>query len=92
MGEGVNHIVKRGEVQIVQALQSPGSSPGSVQVVENGKRGSICSNRFATGFFYFKLPDGIERLENLCVEVASTEEQTGNQLSYKFTQLTLNLR
>ena len=65
MGEGVNHIVKRGEVQIVQAVQSL----RSVQVVENGKSGSICSNRFARGFFYFKLPDGIERLENLSIEV-----------------------
>ena len=44
------------------------------------------------GFFYFKLPNGIERLENLRVEVTSTEEQTGNQLSYKFTLPTLNLR
>jgi hypothetical protein len=33
-GEGVNHIVKRGEVQIVQAVQSL----RSVQVVTNQKR------------------------------------------------------
>ena len=50
------------------------------------------SNQIATGFVYFKLPNGIERLENLRVEVTSTEEQTGNQLSYKFTLPTLNLR
>jgi len=49
-------------------------------------------NQIATGFFYFKLPSGIERLENLRVEVTSTEEQTGSQLSYKFTLPTLNLR
>jgi hypothetical protein len=31
-GEGVNHIVKRGEVQIVQAIQSLRSTPrGAVQ-------------------------------------------------------------
>jgi len=55
LGEGVNHIVKKGEVQIVQAVQSPGSSPGSVENVLHQKSGSICSNRFATGFFYFKV-------------------------------------
>ena len=49
-------------------------------------------NQIATGFVYFRLPNGIERLENLRVEVTSTEEQTGHQLSYKFTLPTLNLR
>jgi hypothetical protein len=42
MGYGVNHRVKRGGVQIVPVVQSL----RSVQVVENGKSGSICSNRF----------------------------------------------
>ena len=46
MGEGVNHIVKRGEVQIVQAVQSL----CSVQIVgNNGSSRSNCS-RCSNGF------------------------------------------
>jgi hypothetical protein len=54
--------------------------------------GLLKPNQIAAGFLYFKLPSGIERLENLRVEVTSTEEQTGIPLSYKFTLPTLNLR
>jgi hypothetical protein len=63
MGEGVNHIVKRGEVQIVQAVQSPGSSPGSVQNVLHPKSGSICSNRFS-GSSGLKIRRVVGGLEN----------------------------
>jgi hypothetical protein len=48
-------------------------------------------NQTAVGFFYFKLPSGIKRLENLRLEVSPSEEQTGNQLSYKFSLPTLDL-
>ena len=48
-------------------------------------------NQIATGFFYFKLPSGMKRLENLRVEVAVSEEQTGNKLSYKFSLPILDL-
>jgi hypothetical protein len=69
-----------------------GRTLGSVGFVENVKISLLKPNQIATGFFYFKLLDGIERLENLRAEVTPSEEQTGNQLSYKFTLPTLNLR
>ena len=48
-------------------------------------------NQNAVGFFYFKLPSGVKKLENLRVEVTPTEEQTGKELSYKFSLPTLDL-
>ena len=48
-------------------------------------------NQMMTGFFYFKLPSGTKRLENLRVEVTPSEEQTGNPLSYKLTLPSLDL-
>ena len=50
---------KKGEVQIVQAVQSL----RSVQVVENGKSGSICSNRFS-GSSGLKIRRVVRGLEN----------------------------
>ena len=48
-------------------------------------------NQSAAGFLYFKLPSGAKKLENLRVEVTPSEEQTGKQLSYKFSLPTLDL-
>ena len=48
-------------------------------------------NQMATGFFYFKLPSGVTKLENLRVEVTPTEEQTGKQLAFKFVLPTLDV-
>ena len=52
---------------------------------------SLKPNQNAVGFFYFKLPSGVKKLENLRVEVTPTEEQTGKELSYKFSLPTLDL-
>jgi hypothetical protein len=48
-------------------------------------------NQNAVGFFYFKLPSGVKKLENLRVEVIPSEEQTGKELSYKFSLPALDL-
>jgi hypothetical protein len=40
-------------------------------------------NQYAAGFLYFKLPSGMKKLENLRIEVAPSEEETDNRLSYK---------
>ena len=48
-------------------------------------------NQIAAGFFYFKLPSGVTKLENLRLEVTPSQEQTGNQLSYKFSLPNLDL-
>ncbi len=42
-------------------------------------------NQMAAGFVYFKLPDGVERLDNLTVEVEPSEEKSGMRLSYKLS-------
>ena len=42
-------------------------------------------NQIATGFVYFKLPNGIKRLENLSIEITPTEEGTGQKESFKLT-------
>src|SRR5262245_23691305 len=56
MGEGVNHIVKRGEVQIVQAVQSL----CSVQIVgNNGSSRSNCS-RCSSGLKIRRVVGGLE--------------------------------
>jgi hypothetical protein len=43
---------------------------------------AAAANKTAAGFLYFKLPSGVKRLENLRLEVAPSEEQTGNKLSF----------
>ncbi|HTN73442.1 MAG TPA: hypothetical protein VMO00_20335 [Methylomirabilota bacterium] len=48
-------------------------------------------NQMAAGFFYFKLPSAVTKLENLRVEVTPSQEQTGKQLSFKFTLPTIDL-
>ena len=40
-------------------------------------------NQTAGGFVYFKLPDGVKKLENLTLEVQPSEDKTGRQLTYK---------
>jgi hypothetical protein len=40
-------------------------------------------NQYDAGFLYFKLPSGMKKLENLRIEVAPSEEETDNRLSYK---------
>lgn len=42
-------------------------------------------NQMAAGFVYFKLPGGVERLDNLTVEVELSEEKSGRRLSYKLS-------
>ena len=48
-------------------------------------------NQTAAGFVYFKLPDGVEKLGNLTVEVQPSEDKTGRQLTYKLTVRNLPL-
>jgi hypothetical protein len=48
-------------------------------------------NQVAVGFVYFKLPDGVKRLENLTVEVEPSEEKNGRRLSYKLSLPGLDL-
>jgi len=48
-------------------------------------------NQMAAGFVYFKFPDGVERLDNLTVEVELTEEKSGRRLSYKLSLPSLEL-
>ena len=42
-------------------------------------------NQTAAGFVYFKLPDGVEQIKNLSVEVQPSDDKTGKKLSYKLT-------
>jgi hypothetical protein len=44
------------------------------------------------GLFLFQAARWDQKTGNLTRKVTSTEEQTGNQLSYKFTLATVNLR
>jgi len=40
-------------------------------------------NQTAAGFVYFKLPDGVEQIKNLTVEVQPSDDKTGKRLTYK---------
>ena len=40
-------------------------------------------NQTAAGFVYFKLPDGVEQIKNLIVEVQPSDDKTGKRLTYK---------
>ena len=48
-------------------------------------------NQSAAGFLYFKLPAGVDKLQNLRVEATPSEEGTGERLSYKLVVPTLDL-
>jgi hypothetical protein len=48
-------------------------------------------NQSAAGFLYFKLPAGVNKLENLRVEATPSEEGTGDRLSYKLLLPTLDV-
>jgi hypothetical protein len=48
-------------------------------------------NQSAAGFLYFKLPPGVDKLDNLRVEATPSEEGTGDRLSYKLILPTLDL-
>jgi len=48
-------------------------------------------NQTATGFLYFKLPDGVQRLEKLTVQIEPSEEKSGKRLTYKLPLPTLDL-
>lgn len=48
-------------------------------------------NQSAAGFLYFKLPAGVDKLQNLRVEATPSEEGTGERLSYKLLLPTLDL-
>lgn len=48
-------------------------------------------NQSAAGFLYFKLPAGVDKLENLRVEATPSEEGTGDRLPYKLILPTLDL-
>jgi len=48
-------------------------------------------NQVAAGFAYFKLPDGVKKLQNLTVQVEASNEQNGNKITSKLSLPTLEL-
>ncbi len=48
-------------------------------------------NQVAGGFLYFKIPDGLQKLEKLTVEVGVFNEQGGNKITSKLSLPTLEL-
>jgi hypothetical protein len=48
-------------------------------------------NQSSAGFLYFKLPNGIQRLQNLKVEVTPADEQSATRLTYSLMIPTLEL-
>ncbi len=61
-----------------QTVQLQGVSPN---LAFNDAR--LKPNQTAAGFVYFKLPEGVEKLKNLTVEVQPSEDKTGKRLTYK---------
>jgi len=51
----------------------------------------IRPNQVAAGFAYFKLPDGVKKLQNLTVQVEASNEQNGNKITSKLSLPTLEL-
>jgi len=51
----------------------------------------VSPKQTALGFVYFKLPDGLKRLENLTVEAGASADPSGKKLSYKFALPPLQL-
>ena len=45
----------------------------------------------AAGFIYFKLPSGVSKLEKLRIEVAPSEEISGNKLEFVLPLPTIDL-
>lgn len=48
-------------------------------------------NQTAAGFIYFKLPSGVSKLEKLRIEVAPSEETSGNKLEFVLPLPTIDL-
>jgi hypothetical protein len=48
-------------------------------------------NQTAAGFLYYKLPGGVNRLENLRVEVSPAEDKTGEKLKFNLPLPTIDL-
>jgi hypothetical protein len=48
-------------------------------------------NQVASGFLYFRLPDGVKKLENLSLELQISEERTGKRPSFKLSLPTLDV-
>ncbi len=48
-------------------------------------------NQVAAGFAYFKLPDGVKKLQNLTVQVKAFNEQNGNKITSKLSLPILEL-
>lgn len=48
-------------------------------------------NQNAVGFLYFKIPDGVKRLEKLSVQIEPSEEKSAKKLSFKLSLPPLEL-
>jgi hypothetical protein len=49
-------------------------------------------NQTTAGFVYFKLPDNSQKLDSLIVTAQATDEQSGKQLSFKFSLPAIGLK
>ena len=52
---------------------------------------ALAPKQTVVGFIYFKLPDGVKKLENFTVEAAASQDPSGKKLSYKFSLPPLQL-
>ena len=75
------------------AIHTQGVNKRVIQYFEGTKYQDalISPKQTATGFVYYKAPEGINRLENLIVEADITGESSAKKLSYRLTLPPLQL-
>lgn len=69
------------------AVHTQGVNKRVIQYFEGTKYQDalISPKQTAIGFIYYKLPEGVSKLDNLVVEAEAIGDASGKKLSYKFT-------